>query len=128
MKELRCPYCRSLIGYDGTLDFLVTNIQVLPCPVCGYPQWIATDYPVPVKFIDPKILEMNKPLMPWSEFQKTGAGKNLSTPPPTETQNPVYQPVIEQFKKAAQAVTGIGANIGIWVVVVLVLVLLIKKR
>ena len=129
MKEIRCPYCRSLIGYNGTLDFTVANIQVLTCPVCGYPQWVATDYPVPVKFIEPKVLELNKPIMPWSDFaKKTEAGKNLSQAPPADTQNPVYQPVIEQFKKAGQALTGAGINIGLWVVIVLGLVFLIKER
>lgn len=121
MKELRCPYCRSLLRYDGRLDFSAPAIQVRNCPVCNFPNWLATDYPLPILWVNPQVIEENKPLKPYTEVLPA----TLQKAPSAESQQPLYTWTTPDWMK--NATSGLG-NIGIWVVVVLALVLLIKWR
>lgn len=126
MKEIRCPYCRSLYTLDGSLNFSAPKIQIINCPVCKYPQNIATDFPLPVSWGNPKVVERNEPLMPWNEFKLTNvAAQNLSKPLSPELTEPLYNlQAPDWLKNIASGISGIG----IWVIAVLVLIFLIKRK
>lgn len=121
MKELRCPYCRSLLRYEGKLNFSAPAIQVKKCPVCQYPNWLATDFPLPIFWDKVEVIEEYRPLKLYTETLPPASYE----PPPVESQKPLFTYQTPDWLKSAAS--GFG-NIGIWVVVVLALVLLIKRK
>lgn len=59
-----CSLCRSTLEPIGHIDFNAPKISTPICPVCQYPNWINSGYPIPhiwdslrvIKRVEPKVV------------------------------------------------------------------------
>jgi hypothetical protein len=123
MKEIQCPYCQSVYQLDGQLCFSAPVMQTVPCPVCSYPQSIATDFPIPVLWVNPKIILRKEPLMPYAEWigKKPALAKSL-TPTAQEKQALYGFTTPEFWNKLNLNIKSIG------IVIAVIAVLYLLKR
>ncbi len=92
MNNIICPFCRSTLKPIGNVDFNAPSISVINCPVCGYPNWIPSGYPIPYRYTALGIVNAVAPTKTWAEFkaEKPEIAANMEKTP-TEASQSIYK-------------------------------------
>lgn len=68
-NNIQCPVCQSILRPNGNVDFNAPALSVIICPVCGFPEWIPSGYPIPNKWTSLSVVNVGNANIKWSDFK-----------------------------------------------------------